>query len=116
MAVVGHLLAPSYLPRIQSGGAPSRSLKFRDLKLTKIVVEVFEEHGRAAITQVTAPSEAGASAEVVIFLECDGSSQGEEAAVAPSFEAKAWQLRPAPVEEDPEGHAAVHSADIDGGR
>ena len=91
-------------PSAVNVSAVNLSVSFR-VFLDKIVVEVFEERGRAAITQVTAPSEAGASAEVGIFLECAGSSQEEAAVVAPSFEAKAWQLRSAPVRNQPTGVA-----------
>ena len=73
----------------------NHSVAFR-VYLDKIVVEVFEERGRAAITQVTAPIATGES-EVGVFLECDG----EKDIAAPSFEATAWQLRPAPVRNQP---------------
>ena len=97
-------------PSAVNVSAVNHSVSFR-VYLDKIIVEVFEERGRAAITQVTAPIEAGASAEVGIFLECDGdgggssssssSTEEEEVGVSPSFEAKAWQLRPAPVRNQP---------------
>ena len=68
----------------------------------KIVVEVFEERGRAAITQVTAPVAVSSEAAtaVGIYLECGGGLE-ERAMSLPSFEATAWQLRPAPVRTSP---------------
>ena len=80
--------------------AVNNSVGFR-VYLDKIVVEVFEERGRAVITQVTAPGETGASAEVGIFLECG--NHEEQGAALPSFEAHAWELRPAPVRTMPVG-------------
>ena len=69
----------------------------------KIVVEVFEERGRAAITQVTAPIAVSSEAAtaVGIYLECGGGGEEERAMSLPSFEATAWQLRPAPVRTSP---------------
>ena len=89
-------------PSAVNVSAVNGSVSFRVYQ-DRIVVEVFEERGRAAITQVTAPIAvvSKAATEVGIYLECEGDIKEDQAQTLPSFAVMAWQLRPAPVQTSP---------------